>query len=354
MSSSLRTRSGGRSLVSLLLALVMWPAVLPAQETGLQGSQAEGVLASRGLRRIGNLYLLEAEITAREDSARDRVAVQRLQAEAASVQRAGQLAEQQLGGMTRQVQDLQVRRDELIRLDQQLINRGDPADALQIEGIRAEIRNLQDQINQLGTSRALVESELRRHSQQLEQVRADLFQRDAEARRRAQDLAFAYTRLAGDSQVFKALKELNRTANPWVMIGPESEYNTRVGQLARSILADAGLQLDPRQLQISVVAEKEVKDLGHRAWILQQKLLGQPEAAERQEMAQVVDQLRRRIEEVQGIYAKLPLDPLIAAAIEQCNLALPRGKRFRIAPTADFVKEVKRLPEFEGMLAQKP
>jgi hypothetical protein len=349
------TRLGGRRSVVLVLACVTWPVALPGQDADPRGRpaappDAEAVLAGRGLRRVANLYLLEpAETAFRLAADQNRDAVARLQAEAGTILQGQQRGELRWVRITRQIQDLEFQLDERIRDAQRQAERN-RAPSSPFDGINQQIRDLRDLIGRLRTDAGALASEQRQRARRLEDLRVEIAGREDEVRRRAEELAALYRRLAGDPEVVRALKELNRPAGPWVMIGPASEYEANVVKFARLVLADAGLRLDAKRSQLSLAAaEAEAGNLGHRLWVLRRDLpKGPAGVGYRAQMAELVERLRRRIEEIQQSYATLLGDPLILKAIAKCGQSL--GKPLRVTPSPDFDKEVKRLPEFEAAL----
>ena len=100
-------------------------------------------------------------------------------------------------------------------------------------------------------------------------------------------LAAAYQPLKTDPEVLEALKQLNRTARPWVMIGPEWDYD-RERRRARE--GDCGLaNLEVSSVTVSkhvgkrttktkvprvslAAQEKEIRTLGYQLRLLEPKL----------------------------------------------------------------------------------
>ena len=168
--------------------------------------------------------------------------------------------------------------------------------------------------------------------------------------------------MIADPEVLAALKQVNRTARPWAMIGPEWDYDKNVAALAQDILKQAGLEVNSTTVskrsgkrttkvkvaRVSLSArEKEIRTLGYQIRLLEPKL-SDPQAAElRRTTAAAVARLKKAISEAQRRYKSLSDDPLITSAIE---IAAP-GATFE--PTDDLKNYAKRLPIFEKLVAPK-
>ena len=165
-----------------------------------------------------------------------------------------------------------------------------------------------------------------------------------------------------DREVIQALKQLNRTARPWVMIGPNWEYDKNVRSLAQLVLSEAGLELSQttvvkrvgrKSAKVKVPRltlakqEKDVRAAGYQAWNWATKVNGPDGAANREKLSAAVPPLKKRIAEVQKAYTVLNRDPLITSAIEQ---VAPGAK---LEPTDEFKTSAKRLPDLEKALSPK-
>lgn len=168
-----------------------------------------------------------------------------------------------------------------------------------------------------------------------------------------------YQPLMKDPEVVQALKQLNRSARPWVMIGPHWEYDKNVRSLAQLIVNEAGLEVTytivskrvgrkTTKVKVPRVSlgkqEKEVRADGYKAWMLSSKLKGAEAATNRKSLAAAVPPLKKRIGEIQKTYTDLSQDTLITSAIE---LIAPGGK---LDPTDEFKTSAKRLPDLEKAL----
>jgi prefoldin subunit 5 len=355
MSGSLRLRPGRTSPVALALAIMIWPVALPAQEAApprQPGSpDPQAVLASRGLEHAGNLYLLlDMEIAVENKNAEDREDMAALQAEAATVENERQVCRDRWLAKRAEIAPLVRRRDGLIALIPHAGNLNEKDGSDRLAQLQAQIFQLQAQISDLDAECNAQQADLRERERRLRAIHDEFYSLKRAGFQRHAELMAAYEAVYKNRDVFRALKEINRTARPWVVIGPESRYDSNVARFARDVLTDAGLGPVTKQSRLSLAAEAEVRDLGHRAWALQQKLQGLQGADNLRALGQVVDRLGPRIQEVQQLYATLSRDRLIDEALVQLGRSLK--KRLQVEPSAIFLKEVERLPQFEKALEQ--
>ena len=232
----------------------------------------------------------------------------------------------------------------------------------QIRQIDNQIRNKQDSIDRLNQSGSLAQSQLRNQQSRLRDVETSYRSGKSSYEQKFGSLKAKYQPFHNDPEVLAALKQLNRSARPWVMIGPHWEYDNHVKSLAQMVLNDAGLETSyttvskrvgrrttkVRVPRVSLAKqEKEIRAAGYQARVLESKLTGPDGAANRQKMSAAVAQLKKGIAEVQKAYTELRKDTLVTSAIEQF------APGTTLEPSDDYKNYAKRLPELEKALSTR-
>jgi hypothetical protein len=230
----------------------------------------------------------------------------------------------------------------------------------QTRQIENQIRTRQDSIDRLNQSLSLAQSKLQTQHANLRELDAEYKSKSSEYERTFGYVKAKYQPMMNDPEIIQALRQLNRSARPWIMIGPHWEYDKNVRSLAQLVLDKAGLEttyttvskrVGRRVTKVKVARvslakqEKALREDGYKARVLESKLTGPNGAANRQAMAAAVDRLKKGITEVENGYTNLKKDPLITSAIEQV------APGATLEPTDDFKNYAKRLPDLERTLS---
>ena len=362
------------SLILMAIGLfVLPPAALPQESDRTSGSKTidgNAVLTSRGLTRVGNLYLLKAEIDAHEVIKEGEDKLGRLEAQGKTLRQTIAEDQERLSNTDQDLRTQQQERDNLNlqkqRLSNQLLNSEDENGRTfirnQIQQIDNQVRNKQDSIDRLNQSGSLAQSQLQNQQSRLRDLETTYRSEKSSYEQRFGSLKAKYQPFHNDPEVIAALKQLNRSSRPWVMIGPHWEYDNHVRSLAQLVLNDAGLEasyttvskhVGHRSTKVRVPRvslakqEKEIRAAGYQARVLESKLTGPDGAANRQTMAAAVARLKKGIAEVQSAYPKLSKDPLVTSAIEHF------APGATLEPSDDFKNYAKRLPELEKALSTR-
>jgi predicted nucleic acid-binding Zn-ribbon protein len=328
-------------------------------------------LTSRGLTRVGNLYLLKDEIDAKDAIKEGEDALKRMEA-------VGETSRQTLAQIQERLssidEDLSMEKQQRNNLNSQKQRLNDQYVATQdansqtfirnqMQQIDNQIRDKQDSIDRLNQSFTQSQSQLQSRQASLRELESEYESKRSAYERSFHHVKAKYQPMMKDPEVIQSLKQLNRSARPWVMIGPHWEYDKNVRSLAQLVLKEAGLELSQTTVvkrvrrkatrvkvpRVSLAKqEKEVRAAGYQAWILGTKLNGPDGAANRQKLSAAVPPLKKRIAEVQKAYTELNQDTLIMSAIEQ----LAPGAK--LEPTDEFKISAQRLPDLEKTLRTKP
>ena len=337
---------------------------------GSKPIDGHAVLTARGLTRTGKLYLLASELAARDKIKEGSEAFKRIEGEAETLRQTIFQAQNRMAGLNDQLLAFQSQREGLNAQRQQyafaLNNNNDPTYRnqvrVQIQQIDTQLQNVQDSIAQVRQSMTVAELQIQEQGTNLRRLEAQYEAQRSEFERGFASLAAAYQPLKTDPEVLEALKQLNRTARPWVMIGPEWDYDRNVAALAKGILSSANLEVSSVTVskrvgkrttktkvpRVSLAAqEKEIRTLGYQLRLLEPKL-SDPGAAElRRTTAPMVARLEKAIREAYEAYKTLSDDPLITSAID---IAAPGAK---LEPTDDLKNYARRLPVFEKLVAPR-
>jgi hypothetical protein len=308
---------------------------------------AEGTLAARGLRRVGNLYLLQAE---RDAQAKLRDLRRRLAAKAGEMKNAARAAAQaqaQLDGIQGRMAELQNQRDQFVFF----LNNQAPAPQPAAQA-RLELRRINDLITQTNIRVATLEQNAQNYALQASNLEEEARQAQGELDDLVADLEAQYREVAADAEVFEALMAVNRRGRPWATLGPEAGASGRLAQLAERALTGAGLHVDARKRTAAAAGEAEFNAACHKAWVLGQRLKGREADAARAELAALVPTLRPMADEIRAVYDALPRDRLAADAVAE--YAAATKVRLRAGPSADFTKNLGRLEELERLAEPAP
>jgi predicted nucleic acid-binding Zn-ribbon protein len=326
------------------------------------------VLTGRGLTRVGNLYLVKEEIDAADAIKEGEDALKRMEALGETRRQAIVQNQERLVSLEQELSVQKQRRNNLNSQKQFLNNQYDgAADASsrttisnQIQQIDNQLRDLQDGIDRLNHSFTQTQSQLQSQQTSLRELEAEYGLKKAAYEGSFRHVKAKYQPLMRDPEVVQALRQLNRSAQPWVMIGPQWEYDKNVRSLAQLVVKEAGLELSyttavkrvgHKATKVKVPRlslakqEKEVRAAGYQAWMHQSKLKGPDGAASRKALAAEVPPLKKRVAEVQQAYTRLNQDGLITSAIQQ----LAPGAK--LEPTDEFKTSAKRLPDLERALS---
>jgi len=319
---------------------------------------------------VGNLYLLKAELDAQDEIRKGEDALKRMEAQGKTLRQTVAQNQERVSSMDQDLRTQQQERENLNAQKQRLSDQYYAAqDANSQTFIRNQmrqnddqIRSRQDSIERLNHSLPLAQTQLQNQQASLRDLETEYKSQKSEYERRFGDVKAQYQPFMSDPEVIQALRQLNRSARPWLMIGPQWEYDSNVKSLAQGILNEAGLEaysatvskrVGHRATRVSVPRvglakqEKEIRAAGYQARLLESKLNGPDGAANRQTMSAAVTRLKKGIAEVQKAYTELNKDPLIASAIEQ---VVPGAT---LEPTDDFKNYAKRLPDLEKALSTK-
>ena len=360
--------------LALSAMVCIWPAVARLQD-GPRNSEAKAVdgnavLSDRGLTKVGNLYLLQDEIDAKEEIKKGEDALLEIEAKADKLRLSIEESRERLEVSRQDLAAAQQQRDNLNlqkqRLNQQLVTIQDAnsraAIGTQVQQIDNLVRDQQDEVNRLNQTFVLNQSQLQKDSTKLRNLETDYESKKSSYERSFAHVKAKYQPLMRDPEVIKALKQLNRSAQPWVMIGPSWEYAKNAKSLAQKIMTDVGVEVTyttvvkksgRRSTKVKVPRatlakqEKEVRAMGYQARLLEAKLNGPDGAANRKTMSEVVVRLKKGLADIQAVYAELRKDPLVTSAIEQ----VAAGATFE--PTDDLKSYEKRLPALEKALYHK-
>jgi hypothetical protein len=353
------------------------PLVLRAEEFAQgKGKPIDGdaVLTARRLKRSGNLYLVENELQIIDKIREGEEALKVIDVRAQTLRQTIAQAQDTMMASDVGMRSVQQQRTDLNSRKQQITSQYyfnsqnvDPDYRAQyqaqyrtdVERIDNQIMGVQGEINRLNTAATLARQQLTQQTTELRQLEADYQSKRTTWEQGFAHLKAVYDPLMKDPEVREALKELNRTARPWVMIGPAYQYEENVRSFAGLVLKEAGLTVTtktvPRTVgrrttkvkvaQASLAAqEKSVRDLGNQARKMEPRLKG-PQAAEtRKAMATVLVQMRKAVDATQEAYAALNGDPLITSAITQLS---PGGT---VEPSDDFKFFAKYLADAEKKL----
>jgi hypothetical protein len=367
-------RALGLLLIPTAIVVCLVPQTSRSQENARKlvapALDAKTVLTSRGLTREGSLYVVKEEIDADE-------AIKKGEDELKKMETVGETRRQTLvqtqERMAVAVEELSVAKQERNnlnfqkqRLEDQYLVAPDTNSQLfirnQIQQLDNQIRDKQDVIDRLNQLLTQAQSQLQTQQSSLRELETEYQSKFSAYERAFQHVKAKYQPLKKDQEVIQALKQLNRSARPWVMIGPHWEYDKNVRSLAQLVLSDAGLELSHTTVtkhvgrkatkvkvpRVSLAKqEKEVRAAGYQAWLLTPKLNGPDGAANRRKLAAAVPLLEKRITEVARAYAELNQDRLITSAIE---LLAPGAK---LEPTDEFKTSAKRLSDLEKALSTK-
>ncbi len=353
------------------LSMVRPAALAQRRATTSESKTVDGnaVLSSRGLTRMGNLYLLKAEIDAKDSIKKGADALQRMRDQAKTLSQTVVQTQERLANMDEELKSLQQRRDSLQTQKQNLANylldtdRDDNYKAsirIQMQQLDNQMRTGQDSIDRLSHSITLAQSQLHDKQASLHEIETAYKSEESMYEQNFSGVKAEYKPLMRDPQVIEALKQLNRSARPWIMIGPSWDYDKNVGSLAQLILKDAGLdsynvtvtkRVGRRSTKVNVqkfklgTRENEIRTIGYKAMLVESKLTGPAGTANRRTMSEAIAQLKPRIAEVRTAYTELSKDPLIKSAIEQV------GPGSAIEPTDSFKNYEKRVPDWEKKLS---
>jgi predicted nucleic acid-binding Zn-ribbon protein len=361
-------------LILPAVGLFYLPSAARSQETARksvsQTNDGNAVLTSRGLTRVGNVYLLGDEIAAKdaikegEDALKQMEAVgqtrrqtlAQTQERVASIDEELSTAKQERNNLNSQKQRLRDQYAGFQDANSQTFLRN------QMQQIDDQIREKQDSIDRLNPSLTQAQTQLQTQQASLRELESEYQSKLAAHERRFQHVKAQYQPIMKDREVIQALKQLNRTARPWVMIGPNWEYDKNVRSLAQLVLSEAGLELSQttvvkrvgrKSAKVKVPRltlakqEKDVRAAGYQAWNWATKVNGPDGATNREKLSAAVPPLKKRIAEVQKAYTVLNRDPLITSAIEH---VAPGAK---LEPTDEFKTSAKRLPDLEKALITK-
>jgi predicted nucleic acid-binding Zn-ribbon protein len=349
---------------------VLPPAALTQESARALGSKAidgNAVLNSRGLTRVGNVYLLKAEIDAQAAIKDGEDKLRLLEAQGETLRQTIKDDQERLSSMDRDLRQQQQQRGQLNlqkrRLRDQSFASQDANTQTSLDNKIQQIDNQattnQESINRLNQSIPLAQSQLRNEQSRLRDLETTYRLEKASDDQRFGSLKAQYQPLHNDPEVLAALKQLNRSARPWVMIGPQREYDNHVKSLAQIVLNDVGLEATQTLVSRGVghratrfwvrkvslaKQEKEIRAAGYQARVLESKLTGPDGAANRKKMSAAVAQLKKGLAEVQKAYTELQKDPLVTSAIENV------GQGTILEPSDDFKNYARRLPELEKAL----
>ena len=362
----------GLSMMMTVTGLCIWPALAQPQESGgAPGSQkvdGNAVLTSRGLTRVGNLYLLKSEIDNKDAIKEGHDALKQLEATGKTLQETIAKDQERVSIMDQELKTNQQERENLNAQKQKLNGQlavVDDANSQtfiknQMQQIDTQIRSRQDAIDRLNSSLTLAQTQLRNEQARFRELQAEYDSKKSAHDRRFAGVKAEYQPLKSDPEVVQALRQLNHSARPWVMIGPSWEYDSNVRSLAQGILSYAGLEVTyvtvskrvgrrTQKVKVPKVSlaktEKEVRAAGYQARLLQAKLSGPNGDANREAMSKAVAQLKKGISKINKAYAQFKQDGLITSAIEQV------APGAALEPSDDFKNYAKRLPDLEKALS---
>ena len=314
----------------------------PATSKPIDG---HAVLTARGLTRTGKLYLLPPEIAARDKIKAGSEAFRRIESEAETLRQSIFQAQNRQAGLNDQLLAFQTQREGLNAQRQQYVfalagqQRPDVPESgpRQIQQIDTQLQNVQDSIAQVRQSMTVAELQIQEQGTNLRRLEAQYEAQRSEFERGFASLAAAYQPLKSDPEVLEALKQLNRTARPWVMIGPEWDYDRNVAALAKglelgesrgdsvTVSKRSGKRTTKTKVpRVTLAAqEKEIRTLGYQLRLLEPKLSDPGAAGLRRSTAPMVARLEKAIREAYDAYKSLSDDPLITSAID---IAAPGAK----------------------------
>jgi hypothetical protein len=324
---------------SRLVAQVPAPEPVPAS--------GAAVLAGKGLKREGNLFLLADEIAARTTLNQFQVQLQRLNAEAAAVRLAGQAGAQRLDALAASERNLQAREIDLDTYIFRLSGSTDPNAPFQVNQARLMLQEARNQLREVSNSRVLEESEQRGRSQRLTALAGEVAAVEEGVGRIINQLEQAYQVLANDPEVDAAIRDLNRRGGPWATLGPQASAPARLAAMAERELADRGLAIDRKKKLVFVVGEAEFNAGSHRAWLLTQQLKGEKAGQSRRELAGLVPRLATFVEHAERTRSGMERDPVVASALAEYTRAT--GMKPKLTPSAEYTKNAKRIPDFQKL-----
>jgi hypothetical protein len=327
------------------LAIVLAPFLSHAQETDRDPTS---VLEARGLKRVGNLYLLEAEIAVQSSLQQNRAQLKRLLAQAQTLKQTANQATLTLNQAAQRQARLEFQREDLMAYIERA--GADPYGQGGINQARANLRAIENQLFQFTTNRSNLESEQRRRVDQLEELSAEIDSLQQVIAEESRGMNAQYQKIAADPEVFQALRKLNEKARPWVMMGPEDDAPRKLAQLAERVLTESGYKPNPKKKQITTAAELAFNEGSHQAWVLQQKLgasaANNPSTKTQAEFKTHVEKLRPLADETRQSHNALTREPILVAALAEYEKATGTKLKPTIGP--EFDKNLKRLAEFEA------
>ncbi len=325
---------------------------------------------NRGLTRVGNLYLVQDEIAAKDAIKEGEDALTRMEAAGETRRQTLAQTQERLASIDEDLSGAKLTRNNLNsqkqQLEQQYLATADantqPLIRNQMYQIDQQIRDKQDLIDRLNQSLTQAQEQLRTQQASLRELESEYASKLSEHERRFRNVKAQYQPMMKDREVIQALKQLNRSARPWVMIGPHWDYDKNIRSLAQLVVSEAGLELSQTTVvkrvghkstrvkvpRVSLAKqEKDARAAAYQAWTWATKLNGPDGAANREKLSTALPPVKKRIAEVEKAYKELNQDALVMSAVEQ----LAPGSK--LEPTDEFKTSAKCLPELEKALSTK-
>lgn len=366
---------------------LMWIGVLIAgvapSTSWAADKSPEEVLRGKGLKQAGVFYILEqaeAQYDQKVQSAKLlQIEYDKLQQQLAVLNQSMELSQNNFDQLDQRRQTLLSQSFENTKDSGQRRSQEDDRNR-QVDTIQNQMTNLQQQVlvarltgKELAGKMAQVVEDFRRGQAGIEKLVAET--------------AARYKALAGDSEVAEAIKEINKTANPKVALGPARDFKSYKLQLAQSaadVLGQKGLI--HKDNRVHLAAESEVTRLVHASRQLQSEMTraaypptatlpprgvtpvatarkatsGTDSAAakaaarlvaKREEFVQNVHTLRKWVDQIQAQFEALTIDDELRRAV--ADLARSTKKPAKNAPSLqkvhspEYASSVKKLEEFE-------
>ena len=317
-------------------------------------AKAQDELIGRGLTRLGNVYLLKAEIDSRDELARMNREIERQISLLKPLEIRQVEGVEKLANINQGTQVLNNRENQLRLNRTALIDQNNNQYQPQIDDINLQLSKVNQEMTRLSASRPVLEAEQREVATSLQRIGSEIQVKQDDLNAKTADLRTGYQNLAQNPAVHAAFKELNKTSRPWVTLGPESQYDKNIRQFAQKIVAETGFILDSEQVSVKVkrvmrkqtmprltmTAEKELTALTLKLVTLNQRVKKDPSDASRRELAASVVKGEELIKAVETGYQALHKDDYALEAAELLGV-----ESSRLVPTEEFHSRSKRFAD---------